>query len=346
AESFGYSANIWRQTSAVVFDVIGNRRDLTTCPPVDAAQIPAGGLAPAKFSYFNLHGVEDGPEWYGQRHFDDPLSVPEYPVALRPADVQNHGRAPVIVFSEACYGANVFNKQVDEALCLRFLDSGTRAMVGSTKIAYGSVMEPLIAADLLGKYFWQNVNAGLPVGESLRLAKLHMAAEMNTRQGFLDGEDQKTLISFVLYGDPLATVTPTNNGAAKEAKRRALKFTAVAADLRTFETTSVEDALTTEAVAQIKSMVAQYLPGMGDADVLAARACFAGERRTATRFSGGVPVARARTLPANSTMKRAGSRNTIITLTKTIHAQSRKHPHYARATFDELGRIIKLSVSR
>ncbi|MGQ0604411.1 MAG: tetratricopeptide repeat protein, partial [Anaerolineales bacterium] len=42
AESFGYSANIWRQTSAVVFDVIGNRRDLTTCPPVDAAQIPAG----------------------------------------------------------------------------------------------------------------------------------------------------------------------------------------------------------------------------------------------------------------------------------------------------------------
>ena len=26
---------------------------------------------------------------------------------------------------------------------------------------------------------------------------------MNQRQGFLDGEDQKTLISFVLYGDPL-----------------------------------------------------------------------------------------------------------------------------------------------
>jgi tetratricopeptide (TPR) repeat protein len=324
ADSFGYSANIWRQTSAAVFEVIGSRRNLQTCPPVDAEQLPSKGLAPARLSYFNLHGVEDGPEWYGQRHYDDPLSLPEYPVALRPADVQNHGRAPVIVFSEACYGANVFNKHVDEALCLRFLDSGTRAMVGSTKIAYGSVTEPLIAADLLGRYFWQNVHAGLPVGESLRLAKLHMANEMNSRQGFLDGEDQKTLISFVLYGDPLATMA-ADNGAAREAKRRALRFTASAGDLRTVATTPVEAALTNEAVAQIKSLVAQYLPGMGDAEVLAARA---------------------RTLPAGANAKRAGRRNTIVTLGKTIHAQSRKHPHFARVTFDEAGRIFKLSVSR
>jgi hypothetical protein len=116
-----------------------------------------------------------------------------------------------------------------------------------------------------------------------------------------------------------------DNGAAREAKRRALRFTASAGDLRTVATTPVEAALTNEAVAQIKSLVAQYLPGMGDAEVLAARA---------------------RTLPAGANAKRAGRRNTIVTLGKTIHAQSRKHPHFARVTFDEAGRIFKLSVSR
>jgi hypothetical protein len=198
-------------------------------------------------------------------------------------------------------------------------------VVGSTKIAYGSVAEPLIAADLLGKFFWLNVNAGMPAGESLRLAKLQLVNEMNVRQGFLDGEDQKTLISFVLYGDPLASVTPQNSGAAKEAKRRALKFTTQTPHVSLIETTSVDSALTTEAVAQIKSMVAQYLPGMSDADVLSARA---------------------RTLPSAVNAKRLGSRNTIVTLSKTIQDHARKHPHYARVTFDEAGRIIKLSVSR
>ena len=180
-------------------------------PALDANGLPVEGLAPSRLSYFNLHGVEDGPEWYGQRTLDDPATLPEYPVALRPADVANSGRAPVFVFSEACYGANIAGKQVGEALCLKFLHSGTRAMVASTKIAYGSVDAPLIGADLLGRCFWQNINQGLPAGEALRRAKLQMAQDMTQRQGFLDGEDQKTLISFVLYGDPLA-VAPAARG--------------------------------------------------------------------------------------------------------------------------------------
>ena len=50
---------------------------------------------------FNLHGLVDAPEWYGQR---DPnssdaarrrrLKAMDYPVAVRPADVLNSGRAP------------------------------------------------------------------------------------------------------------------------------------------------------------------------------------------------------------------------------------------------------------
>lgn len=326
--SLGYSANVWRQASAAVYDIIGDRDELLTCPPLEAALLPADGLTPAPLAYFNLHGVEDGPEWYGQRHHDDPAHLPEYPVALRPRDIRNSGRAPDIVFSEACYGASVIGKTAEQALCLRFLDAGTRALVGSTKIAYGSMSEPLIGADLLGRYFWQNVDAGLPVGEALRLGKLQMAQEMHARQGFLDGEDQKTLIAFVLYGDPLA-VAGSEAGApsaAKAAKLRALKFTAIRPV--TVPAAAVETALTPETVTQIKALVAEYLPEMRDAELRAARS---------------------RAMPANA--KRAGARATTVTLAKTVRARSaaappRTHAHFARVTLDEAGKIIKLSVSR
>ncbi len=148
--------------------------------------------------------MEDAPEWFGQRDpFTDPTDYVDFPVALRPEDIVNGGNAPYIVFTEACYGANVYGKNSETAICMKFLDSGSKAVIGSTKISYGSVTPPLIAADLLGKLFWDGLKQALPVGEALRQAKLKLATEMHRRQGYLDGEDQKTLISFVLYGDPL-----------------------------------------------------------------------------------------------------------------------------------------------
>ncbi|MCX6071751.1 MAG: C25 family cysteine peptidase, partial [Chloroflexi bacterium] len=209
ARAFGYSASIWRRSSMAVYRSIGAPRSMVTSPPVEAGALPSAATRAPHLSYFNLHGLEDSPEWFGQR---DPMREPEateFPVALRPGDVVNGGRAPKVVYSEACYGANTLGKTSETALSLKFLDSGTNVVVGSTKIAYGSVTTPLIAADHLGKCFWDNLMAGLPAGEALRRAKLDLAAEMVKRQGYLDGEDQKTLISFVLYGDPLYMLTPS-----------------------------------------------------------------------------------------------------------------------------------------
>jgi hypothetical protein len=161
-------------------------------------------LPPANFGYFNLHGLSDSSEWYGQRDPTDSIEGPDFPIALRPQDIRNSGHAPRVVFSEACYGAYIHGKKADEAISIKFLTSGTLAVVGSTSTCYGSISSPLIAADLLGRVYWGLISEGYLVGEALRRAKLYLAREMHQRQGFLDGEDQKTLISFVLYGDPLA----------------------------------------------------------------------------------------------------------------------------------------------
>jgi peptidase C25-like protein/tetratricopeptide repeat protein len=332
--SFGYSANVWKHASLAVYTTIGDPRSLLTCPPVDAAALPAEGLAPARLSYFNLHGIEDGPEWYGQRSTEDMGGVPEYPVALRPSDVSNQGRAPAIVFSEACFGANILGKTAEDALCLRFLDSGSRAMIASTKIAYGSVTTPLIGADLLGFYFWQNVTDGLPAGEALRRAKLRMAQEMHARQGFLDGEDQKTLIEFVLYGDPLACapgIRPSRTA------KRALPHLADPPPM-ICDKSDGETPLTPEAVARIKSVVAQYLPGMRGAQW---RVAYSHAECTSKHNCPTAHLAKFRKSPVRRVPHTA-----VVTLSKTLHANARAHSHYARLTLDESGAVVKLAVSR
>ncbi len=338
-KTLGYSASIWRKASFAVFKTIGDPNSLITSPPVEASLLPSQTMRPAKYSYFNLHGLEDTPEWYGQR---DPLrdqNTPvEFPVALRPSDVINSGRAPRVVFTEACYGAHSIGKTSESALSLKFLNSGSRAVIGSTKISYGSVTPPLIAADLLGQLFWQYLNQRVPVGEALRRAKLKLAAEMHGRQGYLDGEDQKTLISFVLYGDPLYQPSPTKpQPGEKTVVRRMARPKVMKTACSLGGTTIPQDELSPVTMKRIEHIVAQYLPGMQQAvcSIHDQRIECAGEEHTCP---SGNFTKKSTTQSASGAM--------VITLSKHIADGKRRHPHFARLTLDPQGKVMKLAVSR
>jgi tetratricopeptide (TPR) repeat protein len=333
----GYSASVWRRASMAVFRVIGEPRSLVTSPPVQAEDLPTGLTRPVKFSYFNLHGVEDAPEWFGQRDpVRDKADGMDFPVAFRPEDVVNSGRAPKVVFSEACYGANIINKTTETALSLKFLASGSHTVVGSTKISYGSVTPPLIAADLIGELFWKHVYRGVPVGEALRRAKLQLAKEMHDRQGFVDGEDQKTLISFVLFGDPLYSPGVTETRIDKKIIRRSsvrpetIKTAcALGGQLRNL------DDLSETASDRIKSIVSQYLPGMESATCKVhdqSCGCNGCDHRCPSNQIGAKVVQ-----PSNTY---------VVSFAKQISRGPQRHPHYARLTLDENGKVLKLAVSR
>ncbi len=337
--SMGYTASIWRKASVAVFKTIGEPGKMITSPPTEASRLPAYAYRPVSLSYYNLHGLEDAPEWYGQR---DPMRdedlTSEFPIALRPEDVVNSGRAPKIVFSEACYGANSLGKSSDEALCLKFLDAGSRAVIGSTKISYGSVTPPLIAADLLGRYFWVGINEMLSTGEALRRAKLRLANEMHKRQGYLDGEDQKTVISFVLYGDPLyvplkAFTYPGEKAVIRRKARPTQMKTACALGGPEI---SRED-LPKDMSRKIDLIVSQYLPGMTDAVCkIHNQGCYCDGKDHVCP-----------THQMNSKQLHGGQQgSTVITLSKSITVGSRVHPHFARLTFDRNGKVMKLAVSR
>ena len=67
--SFGYSAEVWRKASIEVFQQIGSPKDLVTSPPIDImkSENRIDLNMRGRLGYFNLHGLVDTGEWYGQR---------------------------------------------------------------------------------------------------------------------------------------------------------------------------------------------------------------------------------------------------------------------------------------
>ncbi len=339
ARALGYTANIWRKSSLAVYRAIGDAGSLLTSPPAEAGRLPSQAIRPTRLSYYNLHGLADSPEWFGQRDpmLDDPKEA-EYPVALRPEDVVNGGRAPLVVYTEACYGANALGKTSESSMSLKFLASGSLAVVGSTKTSYGAIAPPLIAADLLGRLFWDGWNRGLPVGEALRRAKLSLAAEMHRRQSYLDGEDQKTLISFVLYGDPLITLSAGDrHGKEKGILRRTSRPASMKTACALGGPEIASDDLDPRTAARIRSVVAHYLPGMTNAQchIRSQHAGCDGQGHACPTHQLGIKAGPG---PTTQTLQ--------VTLSKQIIDGSRRHPHVARLTMDASGKILKLAVSK
>lgn len=358
--SFGYTAAIWRQASMSVFRPIGEPRAMHISPPETDAHPGLLGnhngrngspLPAARLGYFNLHGVEDAAEWYGQRdagsdHLPGPVGEgDDYPIAVRPSDVLNSGRAPQVVFSEACYGAHIFNKSTDQALSLKFLQVGTQAVIGSTCVSYGSISPPLIAADFLGHAFWSFLREGVPAGEALRRAKISLAREMHNRQGYLDGEDQKTLISFVLYGDPLAIPVGLER-AAKSVLRPARPPAHIKTVCDLAHQEPAGENIPPEIVEFVKNVVEQYLPGMANASLTLSHEHIGCQAATPKRQSGLPACQFSPPVDHLETHQPFQLARQVVTLSKQVPNSAHTHRHYARLTLDAKGKLVKLVVSR
>lgn len=356
-KSFGYSAAIWQKASLAVFRPIGKEKRLIVSPPsgIDEKLITPSNngrkrsskkfhqmkLPIGHLSYFNLHGLEDASEWYGQSDPTLSSNGHEYPVALRPLDIGKNGRRkgnriPQIVFSEACYGLNIIRKTVDAAMSLKFLQSGTKAIVGSTCMSYGSIKPPLIAADLLAYGFWKFVQDGYAIGEALKRAKIHLTRVMNERQGYLDGEDQKTLISFVLFGDPLVKMA-----GGKEVRPKGVMRVRYPNKVKTVcdRSNELEDLgeMPQEVIEGVREVVAHYLPGMSDS-----RWTLSKERNHCNGIDHVCPTSQLK--GASKELKNSSRR--LLTLRKSVQGREGNHDHYARVTLNGNGKIVKIAVSR
>lgn len=335
--SFGFTASVWRQAALNVFRNIGDPADIWVSPPrrvgtLQAENLDNQPLPLAQLGYFNLHGLKDAAEWYGQR---DPMEVsngPDYPVALDPQDIHGFSetdQAYQVIFSEACFGAHIQGKTAADSIALKFLAAGAQAFVGSTCMAYGAITQPLTAGDLLAKSFWSYLRDGLSAGDALLRAKINLAREMHQRQGYLDGEDQKTLISFLLFGDPMAQ--PELRGRHAKALLRPVKPETLIKTVREEPgSPTIGTPIPPEVLNYVRHVVTQYLPGMEDARL---------------RYSQEYTEGQANTSGAKSKAAVHTGRN-LVTLSKQVARSEHIHNHYARLTLDAHGNLVKLAISR
>jgi hypothetical protein len=352
--SLGYTAAVWQRASISVFRTIGQPRSLLISPPIKSCdpfqrneKDKLGNstcitLNPSTFAYFNLHGLQDSAEWYGQSDPVDIRDYPDFPIALRPQDITNGGRAPKVVFSEACYGAHITGKRLEEAIALKFLVSGSQCVIGSSCISYGSIRTPLIGADLLGHAFWKYLTDGMTTGEALRWSKIYLIKEMNKRQGFLDGEDQKTLISFVLYGDPLSQPYKSDR-ISKLSSRSVSSHGSIKTVCARIDNTTEPSPVPDEFMTNVKHVVSHYLPGMKDANVSIGTERTGCQNACRNCLSGNLCPT------AQLTPKKVGnlySDRRVITLSKSIQKGKTDHKKFAHITLDPNGKVLKLAVSR
>lgn len=327
----GYSASIWRRASHAVFKTIGDSCDLRTSPPLTYEEFElADG---PRLSYFNLHGIEDGANWYGQRDSLFPADYPLFPVALRPVDLSPTESANAVVFTEACYGANILEKDTNTSIALRFLASRALALVGSTNISYGSIAPPLLGADLVGRHFWEGLIDHMAIGDALTYAKVELAREMQDQQGYLDSEDQKTLISFVLYGDPSLPATAIHNGTPAPPAGKGFRPSVICRN----RAKTPKDAISGELVAKVKTKIESSLPHMARAQV----------RATPLRFCSGNCGNRCGHACGTSGTAKGRPKSWALTLEKDLATEGNgQHRQVVRVTVDERGHIIKMAMSK
>lgn len=333
-KDFGYSAEVWRRSSLAAFRPLGKGSELRISPPYENETIDIENLIKAKCAYFNLHGLSNTPEWYGQRDFSEVSSGPDFPVAISTNNFSKITNNIDLVFTEACYGGLIVDKTIDDSIAMKLISIGSQGLVGSTCIAYGSVFTPLIGADLLGFIFWKYTKDGYSFGESLMHAKIGMVRVMNERQGYLDGEDQKTILSFVLYGDPIGYLEPNIYlEKFQEQENSQNELNLVSDQDGIFSSSS---GISEHITKDINELLQSYIPGMENAEVKVKKHKINIQKMVDSENNNNGQI--------NSNL---GYKNlTQILYNKSIVSDKRHHTQYARVTMDDNGKIIKLAVSR
>ena len=334
-KDFGYSAAVWRRSSLATFRPIGKGAGLRITPPYDSDTIDIDQLMKAKCAYFNLHGLSDTTDWYGQRDFSEEPTGPDFPVAISARQIQKIRNNVDLVYSEACYGGFVNGKRIDDSMALKLISAGSQGLVASTCIAYGSVFTPLIGADLLGFIFWKYIKDGFSFGESLLQAKLGLIKVMTQRQGYLDGEDQKTLLSFVLYGDPLGYLEPNiyleKQPAAHELNGRTIKVVNDQDGILT-KNPRISKSLSLE----LNEIMQSYIPSLNNADVKI--------REHQIRINK--LINSSKDIPGHQKTSVSFQKYTQLQYSQKTRGLREVHEQFVRVTLDEYEKVIKLAVSR
>ncbi len=167
-----------------------------TAPPLTSGPQATAALAGARMVYANVHGVRTSSAWFGQP-FGSLVLTP----AVTAANLETLTGAAII--SQACYGARLDDPQGARSLAVAFLAAGVDALIATNVLAYGAPDPPPGESDLLATQLLMALRTpGVRLGDAVLAAHAALLRNLLRTRGSLGADDVKTLLSFVLYGDP------------------------------------------------------------------------------------------------------------------------------------------------
>lgn len=192
----------WKKSGQACVAALGRKGEsLFLSPPnIDGtAELPQRHVA--RLQMIKCHGAALDPHFYGQEGGDFP------PVLFSSALVG--ATAPgTVVGAMCCYGASVYDPAHPAALTpgvpsipTVYLSQAAAGFVGATGIAWVGVNE-MACADLIVTRFLKNVMVGMSLGAALLDSKQRFLADIGKDGRMPDAAEEKTLLQFVLLGDP------------------------------------------------------------------------------------------------------------------------------------------------
>jgi hypothetical protein len=170
------------------------------------------------------HGAANDPHFYGQQGND-------FPPVLSSTSVNNHITPSTVVGAMCCYGANLYDPSAPTVaghappIASTYLKQGAFAFLGSTCTAWVGQSD-MVCADWVVSAFLKSVLGSASTGRAALEAKQDFVRWSQQQGQQLDSAEEKTLLQYVLLGDP--SVQPVEQTAVRPAGVTTAALAAVA----------------------------------------------------------------------------------------------------------------------
>ena len=201
-KAYTICASPWKAAGEACVKYLGKDESilLVSPPEEDKSAAPRRQLA-SRLHMIKCHGSPLDPRFFGQRG-------DSYPTALFSGTLKLMLKPGTIAAAMCCYGAQVYSPSDKAAsvpgawpLASTYLRGGAPGFVGSTMIAWVGD-KTMVCADWIAAGYLKSVLGGASIGRAFLEAKQDYVRWISEQGSSPDRADEKTLIEFVLLGDP------------------------------------------------------------------------------------------------------------------------------------------------
>lgn len=208
-ETYAICAEQWQTAGEQCMQYITRpTRELLISPPKSDSSSPARKRLSARLHMIKCHGSPGQATFYGYPQQPDSALSKEredllFTPAITSATLRPRLKTATVVATACCYSAQIFSNPYTWPLASTYLRKGAFGFLGSTKQTSNNVFK-MDWADRIVTDYLKMVLGGASIGRAFLDAKqLYLSRLIFGRHPYgLDHGDEKTLIEYVLLGDP------------------------------------------------------------------------------------------------------------------------------------------------